>query len=138
MADNAATEILDALMKNLKEILSTESIIGEPIHVGKTTIIPVMKVFVGFGAGGGSGLPGKNTDSGSSGGGGGGGLAITPVGFLVVEEGRAMMITPNSTRWDWVVESLPELWEKFTRARQEGKQRREGAAEKEGQTEGGS
>lgn len=137
MADSAATEILDALMRNLKEILSTESIIGEPIHAGKTTIIPVMKVVVGFGAGGGSGAPGKNTDSGSSGGGGGGGLAITPVGFLVVEEGRAMMITPNSTRWDWVVESLPELWDKFTRARQEGKQRK-GAAEKEGPTETGA
>ncbi len=131
MAENAATEILDSLMKNLKEILSTESIIGEPIQVGKTTIIPVMKVYVGFGAGGGAGSPVKG-DSGSSngakgmmgsGGGGGGGLAITPVGFLVVEEGRAMMITPNSTRWDWVVESLPDLWEKFVRARQEGKQR---------------
>ena len=134
MAENAATEILDALMRNLREILTTESIVGQPIQAGKTTIIPVMKVMVGFGAGGGAGSPTSGAASSTkaatgSGGGGGGGIAITPVGFLVVEDGRAMMITPNSTRWDWVVESLPELWEKFQKIRKDGKQQ---AASSEG------
>ena len=133
MAEHAATEILDALMRNLREILKTESIVGQPIQAGTTTIIPVMKVMVGFGAGGGSGQVEKTSSDGKapfgSGGGGGGGLAITPVGFLVVEEGRAMMITPSSTRWDWIVESLPDMWEKFVRIRREGKQQKASATE---------
>lgn len=132
MADHPATEIMDALMRNLREILRTESIIGQPIVAGKMTILPVIKVSVGFGAGGGGGMPETGSRAAGngakgmmgSGGGGGGGLTITPVGFLVVEEGRAMMITPNSARWDWMVESIPEMWEKLSRVRQENKDRK--------------
>jgi uncharacterized spore protein YtfJ len=136
MAEHAATEILDALMRNLKEILRTESIVGQPIQAGNTTILPVIKVFVGFGAGGGAGIPEKGSGGSgngargvtASGGGGGGGLSITPVGFLVIEEGRATMITPGSTRWDWIAESIPDMWEKLVRIRQESKERKAGAA----------
>jgi uncharacterized spore protein YtfJ len=136
MAEHAATEILDALMRNLKEILRTESIVGQPIQAGNTTILPVIKVFVGFGAGGGAGTPEKAAGASAnsmrgmtaSGGGGGGGLSITPVGFLVIEEGRATMITPGSTRWEWVVDAIPELWEKMARVRQESKERKTGSA----------
>ncbi len=55
-------------------------------------------------------------------------MAITPVGFLVIEEGRAMMITPNSGRWDWLVEGIPEIWERFSKTRQESKERKAGSA----------
>ena len=135
MAEHAATEILDALMRNLKEILRTESIVGQPIQAGNTTILPVIKVAVGFAAGGGAGTPekapGASANAGrsgmASGGGGGGGLSITPVGFLVIEEGRATMITPGSTRWDWIAESIPDMWEKIVRIRQESKERKSGA-----------
>jgi uncharacterized spore protein YtfJ len=108
MSDIPAKEILDALMKNLKDLISTKSIVGEPITVGKTTILPVMKVSLGFGAGG----PGELL---KNAGGGGGGVSITPVGFLVVEEGRAMMITPQSGRWDWIIESIPDLVERMAK-----------------------
>ena len=143
MAEHPATEILDSLMRNLREILRTESIVGEPIQVGKMTILPVIKVAVGFGAGGGAGTPDKAAANGAksmqaSGGGGGGGLSITPVGFLVVEEGRAMMITPQSTRWDWIVESLPDMWEKLVRIRREGKQQKAGSSGDEKTTAGSS
>ena len=134
MAENAATEILDALMRNLREILRTESIIGQPIQAGNTTILPVIKVFVGFGAGGGSagsekgaGSPGGDRPSlVPTGGGGGGGMAITPVGFLVIEDGRAMMITPGAARWDWIVDSIPDLWEKISKVRYESHERKAG------------
>ena len=121
MSEIPAKEILDALMKNLKEIISTKSIIGDPVQVGKTTIIPVMKVTLGFGAGG----PGEKW---KSAGGGGGGIAITPVGFRVVEEGRAMMITPNSSRWDWVVASIPDLIERLAKLRKDHRDKKEDSA----------
>ncbi|RPH92753.1 hypothetical protein EHM69_12080 [candidate division KSB1 bacterium] len=116
MSELAAAELLDVLMKNLKEILSTKTIVGEPVQVGKTTILPVMKVALGFGAGGGT--P-PTSEKGFHGGGGGGGVAITPVGFLIVEEGRAMMVTPKSSKWDWVVESIPDMFEKLVKIRKE-------------------
>jgi uncharacterized spore protein YtfJ len=142
MAENAASEILDALMRNLRDIMKTESIIGQPIVVGKTTILPVIKVFVGFGAGGGAGAPDKAGQASegkgilASGGGGGGGLAITPVGFLVVEEDRAMMVTPGTAKWEWVVESIPDLWERLSKIRRESKARKAAEADATPPSEG--
>ncbi|HEY3294612.1 MAG TPA: spore germination protein GerW family protein [bacterium] len=112
MANSGATEILDALMRNMRDIISTKTVVGEPIQNGSTTILPVMKVALGFGAGAGGGeKPGENGAGG--GGGGGGGISITPIGFLVVDEKRALLITPKHSRFDWVVESLPELLDKI-------------------------
>jgi uncharacterized spore protein YtfJ len=113
---SAATEILDALMRNMRDIISTKTIVGEPIQNGSTTILPVMKVALGFGAGAGSvgsEKPGDSRSGGGGGGGGGGGISITPVGFLVVDERRALLITPKQSRFEWVAESLPDLLEKF-------------------------
>ncbi len=109
MNDSNATEILDTLMRNLKEIVNTKTVVGDPVTVGTMTILPVMKVSLGFGAGAGS-PPGSAT---AMRGGGGGGVMITPIGFLVVEDGRAMMLTPSSSRWDWIAESIPDIWERL-------------------------
>ncbi len=121
MSNPGATEILDALMKNMREIISTKTIVGEPIQNGSTTILPVMKVALGFGAGAGSGQGEKTGEGGVGGGagGGGGGIAITPVGFLVVDEKRALLITPKHSRFDWVVETIPELLEKLGKMAQD-------------------
>jgi uncharacterized spore protein YtfJ len=113
MSESGATEILDALMRNMRDIISTKTVVGEAIQSGGTTILPVMKVSLGFGAGAGrGGKPGDPNQSGG-GGGGGGGISISPVGFLVVDEKRALLITPKQARFDWVVESLPDLLEKI-------------------------
>ncbi|MBU1637326.1 sporulation protein [bacterium] len=117
MSDSTASQILETLMKNLQELVSTKSIVGEPIQAGKATILPIMKVTLGFGAGGGT----ASDKVATQGGGGGGGVSITPVGFLVVEDGKTMMITPGHSKWDWIAESVPELWEKFSKFREKSK-----------------
>ncbi len=116
MADSAATEILDALMRNMREIISTKTIVGEPIVSNGITILPLMRVALGFGAGAG-GAAGKGNGNGGNtgGGGGGGGVSITPVGFLVVDQNRAMMITPKASKWDTLIESAPDLIERLSR-----------------------
>ena len=118
MPNSGATEILDALMRNMRDIISTKTIVGDPIQNGSTTILPVMKVALGFGAGAGGGeTPGEPGSGG--GGGGGGGISITPVGFLVVDEKRALLITPKHSRFDWVVETLPDLLDKIGKMAQD-------------------
>jgi uncharacterized spore protein YtfJ len=126
MSELVAAELLDVLMRNLKEILSTKTIVGEPVMVGKTTVLPVMKVALGFGAGGGT--P-PNVKSGFHAGGGGGGVAITPVGFLIVEEGRAMMVTPKSAKWDWVVEGIPDMIERLAKMKREYSEKKDSSHE---------
>lgn len=125
MTDTTATEILDTLMKNLKELVTTKSVVGEPIQAGNATILPIMKVSLGFGAGGGTAAEKTN----SRGGGGGGGASISPVGFLVVEDGKAMMVTPGTSKWDWIAESIPDLWEKLAKVRDDARARRQARSE---------
>lgn len=122
-----ATEILDSLMRNLKEILTTKTIVGDPVQAGNTTILPVMKVSVGFGAGAGAGSADKSGTG--SGGGGGGGVAITPVGFLVIEGGKAVMVAAGGTKWDWITEQIPDLFEKLSKLRKSGKSKTDSGEE---------
>ena len=114
MSESTANEILDTLMKNLKELVTTKSVVGEPIQAGNATIIPIMKVTLGFGAGGGT----STEKAQAKGGGGGGGVSITPVGFLVLEAGKAQMITPGqATKWEGIVDAIPDLIDKFAQFR---------------------
>ena len=54
MANNVV-EILQGVVGELKDMARSESIIGEAITIGDKTVIPVVKISVGFGAGGGQG-----------------------------------------------------------------------------------
>jgi len=55
---------------------------GDPVERGETTVIPVAKVRLGFGAG-------QGGDETSRGSGGGGGLQVTPVGYIEMTNGSA-------------------------------------------------
>ena len=72
------------VLGNLKELIRTETVIGDPIAIQGTTIIPVCKATFGFGAGG-TDL-GKTVEADKFGGGSGAGVTVTPVAFLVVRE----------------------------------------------------
>ena len=62
-------------------MVNAETIIGDPIHVDDTTIIPVSRVTFGFASGGSDVGPSSNKQM--FGGGSGAGVSVTPVAFLV-------------------------------------------------------
>jgi len=78
IAENIAKVITDAF----KDMAKTETVIGKEFKAGECTIIPVIKVSMGFGTGGGA--ESKENKKSGSGGGGGGGLTIEPIAFLVI------------------------------------------------------
>jgi uncharacterized spore protein YtfJ len=69
--------IAETLLEKLKTIAKIETVIGEPIHSGESTIVPVSRISMGMGM---AGHTGKG-DTASS----GGGLRIDPVAFLVLK-----------------------------------------------------
>ncbi|MDR1811821.1 MAG: hypothetical protein LBQ87_03265 [Candidatus Fibromonas sp.] len=69
--------IAETLLEKLKNIAQTETVIGEPIQSGESTVIPVSRVSLGMGMGGHSGK-GEIASS-------GGGVRIDPVAFLVLK-----------------------------------------------------
>ena len=51
-------DLVRTLMQEFRQIVKTETVVGEPVAVGETVLIPVSKISFGFGAGGGKGKGG--------------------------------------------------------------------------------
>ncbi|MCF7832712.1 MAG: sporulation protein [Candidatus Marinimicrobia bacterium] len=78
-------DTLAILLDKVKALAKTETVVGDPIIVQDTTLIPISKISIGFATGGGE----HGADDIKSGGdGAGGGISITPIAVVVVKEGK--------------------------------------------------
>lgn len=75
-------ETIKSALSEVQNMADSQTIIGEPIKVGETTLIPVSKVSIGVGIGGGT--YGKASDNNA--GAGGTGLTVSPIAFIVVDK----------------------------------------------------
>ena len=115
MSENPIQGIMGTVMQKVREMVDVNTIIGDPItSPDGSTIIPVSKVTFGF-ASGGSDFPSKNPESQLFGGGGGAGVTISPVAFLVVNNGdvKLLQIYKNVNSTDKVIALVPELFDKI-------------------------
>lgn len=82
-------QLAESLAQRLGGNLDIKHIVGEPIKVGKVTIIPIMMIDLGFGGGGG-GAP-QNLDL------GGKGFFMSgeakPIGFVVISKAGTQFIS---------------------------------------------
>lgn len=110
--------MLDNTISKIREMLNSNSVIGEPIVVGDSvTIIPISKINVGLG-GGGSDFVSKhpNNQENPFGGGVFAGVNVTPVAFLVIKGDNVRMIPvaiPANTTVDRLVEMVPDTLDKI-------------------------
>lgn len=96
------SEVIKETIEKVKSVADTKTVIGEPITlIEGVTIIPVSKVTVGAGIGGGEYGAKKNkkkvdsevTTTDNFGGGGGTGISVTPIAFLVITaDGEAKLL----------------------------------------------
>lgn len=105
--ESASTDIvtlMDAVLSKMTQMVQPNTLIGAPIQVGNVTVVPVIKVDVGFGGGGGLGIPAGQP----SGGGTGGGITMEPVSFLVIQEGKVTLLSATTpvSPWKDIIESL--------------------------------
>ncbi len=70
----------------MEKLLATNTVVGEPIAVNGTTIIPLVAMGFGFGAGGGTGKSEKGPEGEGTGGGTGGGGGVKPVAVVVIDQ----------------------------------------------------
>jgi uncharacterized spore protein YtfJ len=82
-------EELESLIKTtlseIEKMLTTKTVVGEPITVEGNTIIPLISIGFGFGGGGGKGTGQKDKGEGIGAGTGGAG-SVKPVGVVVVSK----------------------------------------------------
>ena len=111
---NNINNIMSDTVDKIKSMASVDTIIGDPVDLGDgIRVIPVSKVSYGF-ASGGSDIPTSKTQKEIFGGGGGAGMTVTPVAFLVLQNGNVKMLnvdmTPSSL--DKAVELIPDMFDR--------------------------
>jgi uncharacterized spore protein YtfJ len=120
---NNAQDILGTILERLKGIANSETVVGDPVTVGDITLLPVVKISVGFAAGAGEGTGGdeKQIKGTGGGGGGGGGASVTPVGFICYDGSDVKFIPVGKGTFDSIIDSVPELIKKFGLGKKPGK-----------------
>ena len=113
--------LIAVVMGELRQIAKTETVVGEPVTVGDTVIVPVSKISFGFGAGGGG-----DEEKGGGGSGTGGGVSIEPLAFVVITGGKPQLLSikGKEVKWSKILELVPDLVSKFGGAKkqEEGKE----------------
>ena len=115
MKEQSASGILGTSIEKIKDLVDVSTIIGDPIKISDTLqIIPVSKVTYGF-ASGGTDFPSKNNTE-LFGGGGGAGITISPVAFLVVNNGSVTVRYLNAAEGsvERAIGMIPDVVDKAT------------------------
>jgi len=124
-------EVVENLVKTtlgeIEKVLSTRTVVGEPITIQDVTLIPLISVGFGFGAGGGEGRGEAKQKGEGSGGGTGGGAWIRPKAVVIIDK-EGVRIEPIrggvSTAIEKIGEMIPRMVEKYLEKR--GEQKKEG------------
>lgn len=123
--------LMDTTMEKIRQLIDVNTIIGNPITTPDgTTIVPVSKVSYGF-ASGGSDIPSKNAiNKQVFGGGSGAGVSITPIAFIVVNQGDAkiLRVDNDNTTADKIADAVPQVIDTISGLFKKDKKKTDGKA----------
>ncbi len=106
--NNSFETTVASLFKGMDQFISSKTVVGDAITVGKTIILPLVDVSFGVGAGASSG------DSKNNGAGGLGGK-ISPSAVLVIQEGNIRLVNVrNQDAVTKILDMVPDFVNKFT------------------------
>ncbi|MPM94987.1 putative spore protein YtfJ [bioreactor metagenome] len=116
-ATNSIQSIMETTLETIKNSIDSNTIVGNPIKAEASVIVPISKVTVGFGIGGGE--YNKNCEMETKfdtnfAGGSGGAITISPVAFVVVEKGETRLISleDNVNLVDNILTVTPKIIDK--------------------------
>ena len=134
-APGSIKSLMETTLENIKGSIDANTIIGDPIQTETTVVVPISKVTIGFGIGGGEYSKGqsdkkhkeKETNEEKNdtnfAGGSAGAISIQPVAFVVVENGetRLMSLDNNINMVDNILTVTPKVIEKIQKISQNNK-----------------
>src|SRR5690554_2023390 len=105
-------ENINVMLERLEKFLTSKTVVGEPIEIGDTTLIPFITTSFGLGSGGGGGKDEKGNDG--TGSGGGLGAKIQPTAMLVLKNDEVSLISLNNKgSLDKLFEMAPDIISKI-------------------------
>ncbi len=112
-ATNSIQSLMETTLETIKGSIDANTIIGDPIQTESTVVVPISKVTIGFGIGGGEYSRGYDNDSidrsndreirkddrndSNFAGGSAGAISVSPVAFVVVENGETRLMSLDSS-----------------------------------------
>ena len=118
-SENKLQGVVEKTLKEIRNIIGADTVIGQPIEANGTAIIPISKVAVGFATGGldfndKNPQPSKDQNFGA---GGGAGISVQPIGLLCVSpDGSVELInigvknpTDPMEQLSDIIERAPEI-----------------------------
>ena len=119
--------LVKTTMGEIERLVNTKTLVGDPIVVGDTTLIPLISVGFGFGAGSNSGISVSKQKGEMAGAGSGGGAGIKPVAVIIVNnEGvKVESVGGVSGAIEKITETAPKIVEKVLGSKPEKKEEKE-------------
>jgi len=122
--ENVVKENLETLFQKLEKFLKSETVVGQPIVVGETTLIPIVTIAFGCGTGAGGGS-GSDSKSGTGSGAGTGlcsGAKIIPTAVLVIKNNEVTLLPiKDKCGMESLLNKVPDLMEKMHMKQEEKK-----------------
>ena len=108
MAENNFKGTIEAIFEGMDSVITSKTVVGDPIYAGDTTILPLMDVSFGIGAGA------FNNDRKKDRGVGGLGGKMTPCAVLILQNGTTKLVhVKNQDTITKVLDMVPELMDRF-------------------------
>ncbi|MCC8082014.1 MAG: GerW family sporulation protein [Clostridiales bacterium] len=120
---------VDSLMQGMDGFVSTRTVVGDPIYIDDTILLPLVDVSFGMAAGAFIGEKKKNS-------GGGMGGKISPSAVLVIRDGVTRMVSvKNQDSISKILDMIPDFVNKFMKKMDERKHPEEAAAREKAREE---
>lgn len=111
--------LVKTTLEEIERILSTKTVVGEPIAIEGATLIPLISIGFGFGAGSASGK-GESEKGEGAGGGTGGGAGVKPVAVIIVDK-QGVRVESIKGGFAAAIEKLGETIPRMMQKRKEEK-----------------
>ena len=108
MAESSFNSVVNSLLDGMEGFLSSKTVVGEPVVVKDTVLIPFVDVSFGVGAGT---FRGEKKDNGA------GGLSgkMTPTAVLVIQNNSTRVVSiKNQDTMTKIIDMVPEIMNKIT------------------------
>ena len=111
MANNF-NETIGSMFKGLDTLMNTKTVVGEPVYVGNTIIVPLVDVNFGIAAGAFAKSGSKHSSAGGMGG------KMSPTAVLVITDGKAKMVSVKAEDTiSKIIDMVPEVVDKVASIR---------------------
>ncbi len=128
MEKDDVEKLVKTTLGEMEKVLGSKTVVGEPITIGDSTIIPLLSIGFGFGGGGASGSGDSKKEGGEAfGGAGGAGGGVKPIAVIIIDKDGARIESIKggmASALEKIGESVPKLMEKF--ADKWGERKKEG------------